>query len=48
MEFAFEMYQAIPNTALWVVPGQGHMALWQSEEAQAMFPGIVHKFFGEG
>lgn len=48
VEFALEMYRAMPNAALWVLPGQGHMALWQSEEARAMFPDIVHKFFGEG
>ena len=48
VEFALEMYRAMPNAELWVLPNQGHMALWQSEEAQAMFPGIVHRFFGEG
>ena len=48
VEFALEMYRAMPNAELWVLPNQGHMAIWQSEEAQAMFPGIVHKFVGKG
>ena len=45
VEFALEMYRAIPNAALWVVPGSAHSAVWESEEAGAMFPTIVHKFF---
>ena len=48
VEFALEMYRAMPNAALWVLPGQGHGALWQSEEAQAMFPGVVQDFFEGG
>lgn len=28
IEVAIEMYQAIPNAALWVVPFQGHFPLW--------------------
>ena len=47
VEFALEMYRAMPNAALWVLPGQGHMALWESEKAQVVFPSIVHKFFEE-
>lgn len=48
VEFALEMYRALPNAALWVVPGQGHLVLWESEEARAILPSVVHKFFGEG
>jgi pimeloyl-ACP methyl ester carboxylesterase len=48
VEFALEMYRALPNAALWVLPGQGHGALWASEEAQAIFPGVVYKFLEEG
>ena len=44
-EFALEMYRAISNCALWVIPGAGHMTIWESEEALAMFPTMVHKFF---
>ena len=45
VEFALEMYRAMPNAALWVIPGGGHSTVWNSEETQAMFPGVVHDFF---
>jgi pimeloyl-ACP methyl ester carboxylesterase len=45
VEYALEIYRALPNAALWVLPALGHVALWVSEEAQAMFPGVVHDFF---
>ena len=45
VEFGLEMYRAMPNAALWVLPGLGHVALWVSEEAQAMFPSVVQDFF---
>jgi pimeloyl-ACP methyl ester carboxylesterase len=47
-----EMYRALPHAALWVVPGQGHMPLWESfggsAAAARMFPAIVDEFFGKG
>jgi pimeloyl-ACP methyl ester carboxylesterase len=45
VEFALEMYRAMPNAALWVIPGQPHGALWTSEEAVPAFPGTMHAFF---
>ena len=47
VEYALEIYRAMPNAALWVLPGLAHMALWGSEEAEAMFPGVVQDFFEE-
>ncbi len=45
IEFALEMYRAMPKAALWVIPGESHGALWSSEEARAMFPGVARRFF---
>jgi pimeloyl-ACP methyl ester carboxylesterase len=45
IELVLEAYRALPNAALWVIPGGGHGAIWNQEEAQAMFPGMVHRFF---
>jgi len=45
IELVLEAYRALPNAALWVIPGGGHTAIWDSEETQAMFPGVVHRFF---
>ena len=45
VEFGLEIYRAMPNAALWVLPAQGHVALWVSDEAQAAFPEVVHRFF---
>ncbi len=46
-----EMYRALPDAALWVVPGQGHGPLWESfggaAEAACMFPAVVKKFWAE-
>jgi pimeloyl-ACP methyl ester carboxylesterase len=47
---ALEMYQAIPNAALWMIPMQGHFALWPdwggSAEAASIFPAVVTRFLG--
>ena len=45
VEFALELYRALPRAALWVIPGRGHRAVWESEEAISTFPRVVHKFF---
>lgn len=47
---ALEMYQAIPNAALWIIPMEGHSAIWPdwggSAEAASIFPAIVTRFLG--
>lgn len=47
---ALEMYQAIPNVALWIIPMEGHSAIWPdwggSAEAASIFPAIVTRFLG--
>ena len=52
LDIPFEMYAAMPNASLWVVPDQGHMPLWEdfggSPEVQAIFGTVVTKFFGGG
>jgi len=45
VELALELYRSIPSAALWVIPGGGHGVIWGSEEAGAMFPQVVHRFF---
>ena len=44
VELALEMYRAIPNSALWVAPGQGHDPF---PEILPAFPATVMAFFGE-
>ena len=48
MEVALEMYRAIPQAALWVVPFQGHAPLWPewggSNDAARIFPSIIRAF----
>ena len=48
VEVALEMYRAIPNAMLWVVPDQGHYPIWEwlggSKEAEEMFPSVVLDF----
>ncbi len=50
VHLALEMYQAIPNAAIWIIPMQGHSALWQdwggSAEAASIFPAVVTRFLG--
>lgn len=47
---ALEMYQAIPSSALWIIPMEGHRAIWPnwggSEQAASNFPAIVTGFLG--
>jgi pimeloyl-ACP methyl ester carboxylesterase len=47
---ALEMYQAIPNAALWIIPMQGHSAIWPdwggSAEAASIFPAVVGRLLG--
>lgn len=49
MEIPTEMYQAIPNARLWVVPEQGHTPVWQIMGADTLtvsqFPKQVLSFF---
>ena len=48
IEVAVELYQAIPNAVLWVVPSEGHFPLWPdwggSTEAAGDFPVVVTRF----
>jgi len=48
VEVAVELYQAVPNAVLWVVPAEGHFPLWPdwggSAEAARDFPAIVMRF----
>jgi pimeloyl-ACP methyl ester carboxylesterase len=50
VHLALEMHQAIPNSELWIIPMQGHSALWQdwggSAEAASIFPAVVTRFLG--
>ena len=45
---AMEIYHALPNAQLWVVPGQGHTPIWKSmggsDVAAMQFPSVVAKF----
>jgi pimeloyl-ACP methyl ester carboxylesterase len=45
IELVLEAYRALPNAAFWVIPGGGHGAIWASEETQASFLDVVHRFF---
>jgi pimeloyl-ACP methyl ester carboxylesterase len=45
VEFAADVYRAIPNSMLWIVPGEGHGPPWSSERVQSEFPKVVHAFF---
>jgi pimeloyl-ACP methyl ester carboxylesterase len=50
VDLALEMYQAIPSAALWIVPMEGHWAIWPdwggSAEAASIFPAVVPRFLG--
>jgi pimeloyl-ACP methyl ester carboxylesterase len=45
-----EMYQALPQSALWVIPDAGHAAIWPdwggSDQAASIFPDVVTRFLG--
>ena len=51
LEVAIELYQAIPNAALWVVPVQEHFPLWPewggSAAAAREFPVLVTRFLND-
>jgi pimeloyl-ACP methyl ester carboxylesterase len=50
VHLALEMYRAIPDAALWIIPAQGHWAIWPdwggSAEAASIFPAVVTRFLG--
>lgn len=47
---ALEMYDAIADAALWVIPAEGHSAMWPdwggSPEAAAILPEVLSSFLG--
>ena len=49
VEVALELYLALPNSRLWVVPGQGHVPLWPEwggdERVAELFVPAVKQFF---
>lgn len=51
IDVAIELYQAIPNAALWVLPSQEHFPLWPewggSAEAARDFPVLVARFLND-
>ena len=44
LALAVELYQALPAASLWVVPGQGHLPIWDHGLAAEMFPRLVQEF----
>jgi pimeloyl-ACP methyl ester carboxylesterase len=48
VSMAVELYEAIPQASLWVVPGQGHYPVWAwlggSSEAESIFASTVYGF----
>ena len=48
VELAFEIYRAMPDAALWVVPNQEHVPVWEtyggSPEAASIFCPVVLQF----
>lgn len=51
VETAVELYRALPEARLWIVPGQGHTPVFEylggSAEAARVFPAVVTRFLGE-
>lgn len=51
IDVALELYLAMPETRLWVIPGQGHVSLWPEwggdEGASELFAPVVRQFFEE-
>jgi len=51
VEVAFELHESLPNSALWVVPGQGHFAVWKewggSQLAAELFPKLALEFLAK-
>ena len=52
IEIAVELYQALPNAALWVVPNHGHTPIWEvfggSAIAARIFCPVVREFLEQG
>ena len=50
VELMADMYRAIPDAALWIIPGQGHMVVWSdwggSAEAASIFPAVARRHLG--
>lgn len=50
VRLAVEMYEAIPDAALWVIPTKGHSAMWPawggSPEAASILPQVLSRFLG--
>ena len=51
VEVAFELHRSLPDSALWVIPGQGHLAVWKewggSQLAAELFPKLALEFLGK-
>ena len=51
LELPMEMYRALPNAALWVIPQQGHTSLWEDmggdDSAAAVFRKIAKEFLAQ-
>jgi pimeloyl-ACP methyl ester carboxylesterase len=51
LELPMEMYRALPNAALWVIPQQGHTPLWEDmggdDSAAAVFRKIAKEFLAQ-
>ncbi|WP_170218324.1 alpha/beta fold hydrolase [Flagellimonas lutaonensis] len=51
MEIPIEMYNALPNASLWVLPDQGHTPVWKTMGADDMIVGVfskrVHRFLSK-
>ena len=49
LEIGVELYNAIADAAIWVVPGQEHAPIWDwyggSKEAASIFTATCHRFF---
>lgn len=49
LEIPLEMYKALPNARLWIVPEQGHTPVWASmgadKQTAQIFPKMVSRFF---
>lgn len=52
LDLTLQMYSAIQDAELWVVPGQGHSPIWPdwggSIEAARIFPDVAIRFLGPG
>ena len=52
LEEVMYQHQVLPNSSLWVVPNQGHSAIWPdwggSVEAASTFPDLVRQVLEKG